>query len=218
MHRLIEGARRNGVALLALFVALGGSSYAAVKVNGKNIRDRSVTGAKLKPDTLTGKQVREATLATVPAAQMAARASAADSADKAAAATKATSADTALIVADRYDSGTFRLATDATRDVVTFGPFAFRAECPGGFAVIKVTNSGPDAKMARLNDFMGDPIAFPGGAVRDASFPADGDNQLFADGYNEFAIANATRLLKGTSIIATDVGGADCAFRLFVEG
>ncbi len=31
----------NVTALSALFVALGGSSYAAVKVNGKNIKNRS---------------------------------------------------------------------------------------------------------------------------------------------------------------------------------
>ena len=35
------------VALLALFVALGGTGYAAAKINGRNIIDRSIPGTKL---------------------------------------------------------------------------------------------------------------------------------------------------------------------------
>lgn len=47
------------VALLALFVALGGSGYAAVKINGKHIANRSIAGKKLKRNTVTGKEVKE---------------------------------------------------------------------------------------------------------------------------------------------------------------
>ena len=36
------------VALLALFVALGGGAYAATQINGKNLKDRSVAGKKLR--------------------------------------------------------------------------------------------------------------------------------------------------------------------------
>ncbi len=50
------------VALIALFVALGGSGYAAVKVNGKNIKNRSVTAKKLKKNTLTGAEVKDRSL------------------------------------------------------------------------------------------------------------------------------------------------------------
>jgi hypothetical protein len=56
------------VALLALFVALGGTGYAASKLNGRNLVDRSVAGKKLKRDTITGKQVNEAKLRQVPKA------------------------------------------------------------------------------------------------------------------------------------------------------
>jgi hypothetical protein len=44
------------VAYLALFVALGGSVYAATKINGK----------RLKPNSVTGKQVKEASLNASP--------------------------------------------------------------------------------------------------------------------------------------------------------
>lgn len=57
------------VALLALFVALGGSGYAAVKVNGKNIKNRSIAGKKLGQNTVTGTEIRESKLGTVPSAK-----------------------------------------------------------------------------------------------------------------------------------------------------
>jgi uncharacterized protein YfaS (alpha-2-macroglobulin family) len=57
------------VALVALFVALGGSGYAAVQLNGKNIKNRSIAGKKLKNNTLTGRQIRESRLGTVPRAR-----------------------------------------------------------------------------------------------------------------------------------------------------
>jgi hypothetical protein len=57
------------VAVLALFVALGGSGYAAVQLNGKNIKNRSIVGQKLKRNTLTGREIRESRLGTVPSAR-----------------------------------------------------------------------------------------------------------------------------------------------------
>ncbi len=41
-----------GVALVALFIALGGTGYAAIKINGKNIKNGTVSGKKLKNRTL----------------------------------------------------------------------------------------------------------------------------------------------------------------------
>src|SRR3712207_5498481 len=58
----------TAVALVALFVALGGTGYAAVKVNGKNIKNRTVTAKKFKKNTLTGRQIRESKLGSVPKA------------------------------------------------------------------------------------------------------------------------------------------------------
>jgi hypothetical protein len=56
------------VALLALFVALGGSGYAAVSLNGKNIQNRSIAGKKLRPNTLGGTEINEVKLGLVPRA------------------------------------------------------------------------------------------------------------------------------------------------------
>lgn len=66
------------ISLLALVVATGGTSYAAAKIHGNQIKSGTVTnkalksqtirGTKVRPDTLTGTQVKEATLAKVPSA------------------------------------------------------------------------------------------------------------------------------------------------------
>ena len=63
----------NVVATLALFVALGGSSYAALSLTGRDIRDASLTGRDIKRNSLTGRQIKEARLGTVRRARNAAR-------------------------------------------------------------------------------------------------------------------------------------------------
>src|SRR3954462_10944942 len=82
------------ISLLALSVALGGTGYAAVKINGRNIKARTITGKKfknktvtgnklknrtltgnkLKNNTLTGRQITESRLAIVPRADVVTRA------------------------------------------------------------------------------------------------------------------------------------------------
>lgn len=52
----------NLIACLALFVALGGSVYAAAKIDGKQIRKSSLPGNRLKPKTITPRQVKPKSL------------------------------------------------------------------------------------------------------------------------------------------------------------
>src|SRR6266508_1237762 len=63
----------NVVATMALFIALGGSSYAALSISGRDVRDGSLTGRDIKRNSLTGRQIREARLGTVRRARNAAR-------------------------------------------------------------------------------------------------------------------------------------------------
>jgi hypothetical protein len=58
----------NVMSTLAVFVALGGSSYAALKISGNSIENRSVPAKKLKRNSLTGKEIRESRLKRVPRA------------------------------------------------------------------------------------------------------------------------------------------------------
>jgi hypothetical protein len=57
------------VALLALFVALSGTGYAAIKINGTQLTNRSVAAKKIRKNTLTGREIRESRLGTVPRAR-----------------------------------------------------------------------------------------------------------------------------------------------------
>jgi hypothetical protein len=76
----------NVVATLALFIALGGASYAALKlpknsvgpkqlrknaVRTAKVRNEAITAAKIKKGTLTGAQINLSTLGTVPMAESA---------------------------------------------------------------------------------------------------------------------------------------------------
>ena len=76
----------NVVATLALFVALGGSSYAFTQFGSKQVRNRSLRGIDLRRNTLKGSEVKESKLGTVPNAL---HAGSADSAGAAALATDA---------------------------------------------------------------------------------------------------------------------------------
>lgn len=116
------------VALLALFVALGGSSYAALRVNSKQIvnnsvrskdlRNNDVRAIDVRKDSLTGADIDEARLGTVPRAE---------SANSAATATSATTATTAGTAADASalggiaPSGYVTTPTEATRIIGTAG-------------------------------------------------------------------------------------------------
>jgi hypothetical protein len=75
---VIERLRRklsyaNVVATLALFIALGGSSYAALVVTGRNVKDGSLTYRDLKRNTLGGTRIKESSLGAVPRASNANR-------------------------------------------------------------------------------------------------------------------------------------------------
>jgi hypothetical protein len=97
----------NVVATLALVLAVGGTSYAAVNLNGKNLKNRTVAGKKLKKNTVTGTEVRESKLGKVPTA---------DRADSAATAETAGGSSTSAN-ASKLGGAT---------------PESYRVACPGG--------------------------------------------------------------------------------------
>jgi hypothetical protein len=105
----------NAIALIALFVALGGAAYAGSKLNGENIVNASIGGGKLKNETITANKIKKGTitgdqiaansissssinlttLGTVPAATTAQTATTATTAQTATNATNATKAESA---------------------------------------------------------------------------------------------------------------------------
>jgi hypothetical protein len=56
------------VASFALIVAISGTAYAAATINGRSIEDHTIAGRKMINDTLTGTQIKESRLGTVPRA------------------------------------------------------------------------------------------------------------------------------------------------------
>jgi hypothetical protein len=90
--------RQNTIALLALFIALGGTTFAAStivlpknSVGTKQLKKNAVTSVKIKNNQVTGADVRESSLGKVPSAA---------NADNATSATSATSATTAATAAN----------------------------------------------------------------------------------------------------------------------
>ncbi len=62
MHRLTLHLRQNAVAYLALFVALGGTSYAATKITGLQIADGTIGSADIRDGDLRARDIRKGTL------------------------------------------------------------------------------------------------------------------------------------------------------------
>jgi len=121
------------VACLALLVALGGTSYAAIKlprnsVGNIQLKRGAVTGIKVRNNTLTGRQINESRLGRVPSAASAATASTA---------TTATTAASAPV--SRLDYASAVVAVPAGGGVVTRGT----VNCPTG-----LSPTGGGAKLA----------------------------------------------------------------------
>lgn len=108
------------ISLIALFVALGGTGYAALSlpknsvgtkqlkknaVTGSKIKKNAVTGSKVKNHSLTGADIKLGALGTVPSASNAGHANVADSATNAGHATTADSASNATGLAGPLASG-----------------------------------------------------------------------------------------------------------------
>jgi hypothetical protein len=96
----------NVMASVAVFVALGGISYAATSINGNKLikgtvgagklKSGTLTSTQVKPDSLTGAVIDESSLSTVPAATTATTATKATTAGSAETAQSATTANHAL--------------------------------------------------------------------------------------------------------------------------
>ena len=122
------------VACLALGVALGGTSYAAVRlpansVGTKQLKRNAVTSPKVKADAITGADVLESSLAQVPSAAAAGSAAQATHAGTADAAATATTANAAF--STFHDSGITlpnTLATIGALNVGAAGSYAISAK------------------------------------------------------------------------------------------
>jgi hypothetical protein len=130
----------NVMATIAVFIALGGGAYAALKlpknsVGTKQLKREAVTGAKVKKDTLTGQEIKLSSLGQVPSAASATTAASAGTADRAA---TAGNADTlgglpaaAFAQAGRFVSGSASTVPTSRQPILTV-PGTFRVMTEGG--------------------------------------------------------------------------------------
>jgi hypothetical protein len=110
------------LAIVALFVALGGTGYAAVKMSGTQIQKGTLPANRIVTDSIGGKQVDEARLATVPSAQSATSATNAASADAAQTAKQADKATLAANSEQLAGRGPGAFMASGTRVATVDGP------------------------------------------------------------------------------------------------
>lgn len=106
----------NLMASIAVFLALGGVSYAASTFNGgkivngtvgaKKLKNSTLTSTQVKANALTGSVINESTLSTVPTAQVATTAASASTAGSAVTAQSAVTANHALAADTAGDAET----------------------------------------------------------------------------------------------------------------
>jgi hypothetical protein len=123
-----------GIATLALFVALSGTSYAVgSQIDGAHLKNRSVAGSKLKKHTVTGTDVNTAGFPKVPAAQHA---------------DDATNATNSANAAHATDAANAVHATNATEAQTITGTIT-AGQVSG--AVANATNAASAATAASVN-------------------------------------------------------------------
>ena len=124
----------NVVALLALFIALGGTSWAALKITGKNVQNGTLSGKDVRRNSLGGRVIAEGKLGRVPHAARADRATNAGRAESAAGAdTLGGQPPAAYAAAARFlHTGLLRFGVGESRVVLTRGPLSFRFTCVDG--------------------------------------------------------------------------------------
>jgi hypothetical protein len=213
------------IALIALFVALGGSAYAVKKVGTKEIKANAVTAAKIKKsaittpkirnEAVTGAKVDEASLGVVP-----------DAANAASAATAITSQNSVNAVnatnfSRFFTSGLRTASVGEEVAIATVGPFTLAGECvnAGGgtfVANVQLSTSAANSFMSSSQD------EFPNGGFDPGDTAAVGDlaideAQEWNGSFgleNQWAAASpdGSVVLQGFANNGVHVFGADCAF------
>jgi len=219
----------NVVSLLALFVALGGSSYAAIKIDsgdiannsvrsedlrnndvhgrdiakdtvrGTDVRDNDLQGRDVRDNTISGEDVKESSLGTVP--------SAAD------AQTLAGKAPSAFLGSDKLvrDGLLKPLAHGETETIVASGPFTWKARCTddgGGNTRLTIT-----AESTEAGSFVGG-FADTGQPVSPGSpatvFDQPVNTSVYTIGFPLSGVAPSGAAPLGLAFIGANIAGLDC--------
>lgn len=212
------------ISCTALFVALGGTSYAAVTIDGSSIKNKSIAGAKVKANGLSGKQIKESSLSTVPKAKVALLADTAKLADRAALADKAATADKAT-VADKATTADKAITADkaTTAENATNAQNAANAEQLGG----KPATAFASGSVRVVRAWAAPVIGSASGVSSDVSASCDTGERAIGGG-GSWHLTGGTQLVTdlhvtlGSSFPVTDAAGKvtgwDVHGRNFVSG
>ncbi|HEX6752197.1 MAG TPA: hypothetical protein VF093_01225 [Solirubrobacterales bacterium] len=206
------------ISILALFVALGGSAYAAKKIGSNEIKanaittgkikKNAVTTAKIKKNAVTGAKINEGTLGVVPNA------------------THATTAGTATSFSRYFTTGLKKAGLGQQVQLASSGPFTFTGVCNdlgGGEyeALIKATTSQSGSFFTSDETFFSEADFDPGdeGIASDTLTSTSPYWYGTYGYYDEWTAANpdGSLLLRGHGDVGVKVFGADCAFLLTWE-
>jgi hypothetical protein len=176
----------NVVATLALFVALGGTGYAASQLTGRDIKNRSISRVDIKKNALTGTEINESKLKQVPNALNSITANSALAADVA---KNSQSADTAAVAG---------IANDA-RALAGQGAATFERASRTDFGL------GPTPTGASQEKAL---IAWPelGAEVRTVAGVCGGSNMQMAVKNTRAAGGGAITMFEGNSAIPVTPG------------
>jgi hypothetical protein len=142
----------NVVATLALFIALGGASYAALKIPKNSVgpaqlKANAVNSSKVKPNSLTGADIDLSRLGTVPAAGSASLAGSANTASFANRATIANFASAAETAGNGIETIAVDVPAESEEAIVDFAPGLIELECEGEERLTYRNTSGSDARI-----------------------------------------------------------------------
>jgi hypothetical protein len=216
------------IAVLALFVALGGSAYAVSKIGTKDIKKNAITAAKIKKNAITtakikneavtGAKIKEASLGAVPSATAATNAVNAENA------VNAVNAENAKNFGRFFVSGLKKAGVGQTVPLLTVGPFTMVGKCvDAGASSVNattwMTTSQPGSSMYSYGDTSHYEANFNPGTEVEIGYEAQNNNPSVAwegnGGYYtgfQAASGDGATLLEGESVNAVLVYGAQCAF------
>lgn len=216
------------VALVALFVALGGSAYAASKIGTKDIKNNAITTAKIKKNAVTAAKVKKNAITTAKIKDGAVTGTKIDAATlgtvpNASHASTADSATNATNFSRYFTSGLKKASVGQTVPLANVGPFTFTGVCEdlGGNkyrAQVYVTTSAAGSYLYSDEDSYYDGSFGPGDEALASEYTESTSAGWFGSYgyYNEFTAASPTGdvLIEGHANNGVHVFGADCAFAL----
>lgn len=207
------------ISILALFVALGGSAYAATKIGAKDIKanaittgkikKNAVTTAKIKKDAVTGVKIKESTLGAVPSA------------------TNAVNATNAMNFSRYFTSGLKKANIGTNVPLGSVVPFSFIGKCKdlgGGKAQAQIylTTTSPNSYFYTAVEGIegGSEGGFDPGDEEPISYPASTTNPAWigggpgVDGFSATS-GDGSTILDGAANVGAGVFGSPCAFQVW---